>query len=108
MFAELLSHSEEIIFLEAIDQYFELNTKSEDSPKEESDEYIEKSDISNILDEENDSIQKNSDQNPNNIKSVVTPRKYLLLNEFIIINTKFIDELKMNIYESYKSQVENV
>ena len=108
MFAELLSHSEEIIFLEAIDQYFELNAKSEDSPKEESDEYIEKSDISNILDEENDSIQKNSDQNPNNIKSVVTPQKYLLLNEFIIINTKFIDELKMNIYESYKSQVENV
>ena len=108
MFAELLSHSEEIIFLEAIDQYFELNTKSEDSLKEESDEYIGKSDISNILDEENDSIQKHSDQNPNNIKSVVTQRKYLLLNEFIIINTKFIDELKMNIYESYKSQVENV
>ena len=113
MFGELLSHSEEIIFLEAIDQYFELNSNSDiqfkDSFKEESNENIESINIYDLLNEENILSNKKSEENASK-NNLMIPRKYILMNECININInkKFIDELKANIYNDYKSQIERI
>ena len=50
MFSEMLTHSEEKIFLEAIDQYFEK-------------EYFEDDNLNNILDNNNKSNKDKTDQN---------------------------------------------
>ena len=105
MFAEMLSHSEEIIFLEAIDQYFESD--SEIDPKnDESNEHLEQMSVKffDKLEEENistenesydSSFQKNNDE-----------KKYLMMKDYVNINKSFIDNFISKLYGSYKSQVE--
>ena len=111
MFGELLSHSEEIIFLEAIDQYFELNSNSDiqfkDSLKDESNENVENINVYDLLNEENFLLNKKSEEDISK-KNLMIPKKYILINECININKKFIDELKTNIYNDYKSQIERM
>ena len=109
MFAEMLSHSEEIIFLEPIDQYFETNSKFEpkDSTKKESNDNLLKMnfEICDLLIEENDTPKKELKNSIFNNNSIIS-KKYLMLNNYVNINKKYIDELKENIYEIYKSQIE--
>lgn len=109
MFAEMLSHSEEKIFLEAIDQYFETSTEFEseynNSFKEESDESLTKIafDISDLLNKENNSNEsKQSLMDNNNLSG---SKKYLVIHQFININKKIIDDFKNKIYNIYKSQL---
>ena len=104
MFAEMLSHSEEIIFLEPIDQYFETKSKfeSNDYLNNESNESLIKMnfEICDLLSEENDPSQNESNDSADS-------KKFLMINNYVNINKKYIDELKLRIYDVYKSQIEN-
>ena len=111
----MLSHSEEIIFLEPIDQYFETNQKYEpkDSIKNESIDNDNDNDnlikinfgICDLLNEENNSSKKELGNDIFN-NSIIS-KKYLLLNNYVNINKKYIDKLKENKYKIYKSQIGN-
>ena len=107
----MLSLSEEIIFLEPIDQYFETNQKYEpkDSIKNESidnDNLIKINfGICDLLNEENNSSKKELGNSIFN-NSIIS-KKYLLLNNYVNINKKYIDKLKENKYKIYKSQIGN-
>ena len=109
MFAEMLTHSEEIIFLEAIDhQYFESNTDFEiDSLKDESDECLKKINLNicDLLNKENDSVEEIYEESSSHNSKVFIPKKYLIMNDYININKKAIDDLKEKIYLIYKSQI---
>ena len=112
MFAEMLLHSEDLIFLEPIDQYFEANTKFEpkDSINNESNDNLIKMnfEICDLLNEENDSPKKELNNSNYNNSLIISKKKYLMLNNYVNINKKYIDELKQNIYEIYKSQIETI
>ena len=108
MFAEMLSHTEEIIFLEAIDQYFESDTEIEPI-NDELNESIEQMNIKfcEKLDEnENISTENESYDSSYEIKlENNSPKKYLLMKDFVYINKEKINELKKEIYDNYKKQL---
>ena len=109
MFAEMLSHSEEIIFLEAIDQYFESDSEFSDSKNDESNENLEQMNVKFCEkleeDEENNSTENESyDSYFQNKKD--NKKKFLVIKDYININKDFINEFIEKIYDSYKSQVE--
>ena len=60
-----------------------------------------------MLNEENILSNKKSEDNTSK-KNLMIRKKYILINEYININKKFIDELKTNIYNDYKSQIERM
>ena len=110
MFAEMLSHTEEIIFLEAIDQYFESNPEIEPI-NDELNESIEQMNIkfceklekeNENISTENESYDSSSENKPENN----SPNKYLLMKDFVYINQEQINELKTEIYDNYKKQIE--
>ena len=109
MFAEMLSHSEERIFLEAIDQYFESDTEFE-SKNDESNENLEQMNVKfcdklEEEEEENNSTETESyDSYYQNKKD--NKKKFLMMKDYININKDFINEFIEKIYDSYKSQVE--
>ena len=107
MFAEMLSHSEERIFLEAIDQYFESDTEFE-SKNDESNENLEQMNVKfcdKLEEEENNSTETESyDSYYQNKKD--NKKKFLMMKDYININKDFINEFIEKIYDSYKSQVE--
>ena len=104
----MLSNSEEIIFLEAIDKYFESDSKF-DSKNDESNENLEQMSVKlcQELEEDNLNISTENESNdsyyPNKINN---NSKYLMMRDFIFINKKIIDNFKENLYNSYKFQVE--
>ena len=109
MFAEMLSHSEEIIFLEAIDQYFESDSEFSDSKNDESNENLEQMNVKFCEkleeDEENNSTENESyDSYFQNKKD--NKKKFLVIKDYININKDFINEFIEKVYDSYKSQVE--
>ncbi len=112
MFAEMLSNSEEKIFLEAIDQYFESSTEFESeynySLKEESDENLIKIsfDSSDLLNMEKDCNKCTKFLTINNINNSYAPKKFLMINDFINIDQKSIDILKKKLYDMYIYQLE--
>ena len=116
MFAEMLSNSEEKIFLEAIDQFFEQDSPIEYNENDEfdySDIEIEKmSDkFYYSLDEDNreanffntnknNSTQFDSEENStqNNIFPI---KKKLILHDFLIINQENIYNTKLKMIKDY-------
>ena len=109
MFAEMLSHTEEIIFLEAIDQYFESNPEIEpindelnESTEQMNIKFCEKLDENENISTENESYDSSSENKPENN----SPNKYLLMKDFVYINQEQINELKTEIYDNYKKQIE--
>ena len=108
MFAEMLSHSEESIFLEAIDQNFESDSEFE--PKnDESNENLEQMSVKFCdkleEDEENNSTENDSYDSSFHHKES-NKKKYLMMNDYVNINKTFIDNYKAKLYSDYKSQVE--
>ena len=109
MFAEMLSHSEESIFLEAIDQNFESD--SEFGPEnDESNENLEEMSVKfcDKLEEEDENISTENESsydfsfhNKNNDK-----KKFLMMNDYMNINKSYIDNFIGKLYSNYKSQVE--
>ena len=108
MFAEMLSHSEEIIFLEAIDKYFASDSKF-DSKNDESNENLEEMSIKLCQkleeDEENISTERKSNESSYQKKGINNQHKYLMMKDYIFINKNIIDNFKENLYNSYKYQV---
>ena len=108
MFAELLSRSEEIIFLEAIDQNFESNSEFE-SNNDESNENLEEMNVKfcDKLEEEenisteNESYDSSSQKNNNN-----NNKKYLVMKDYLNINKFYIDNFIKDMYNNYKTKVE--
>ena len=101
----MLSHSEEIIFLEAIDQNFESDSENE-AKNDESNEHLEEM-SAKFCDklEEEENISKETDSNDSlNETKTNNQKKYLLMENFVYINKININMVK--VYEKCKSQVE--
>ena len=105
----MLSHTEEIIFLEAIDQYFESNPEIEpindelnESIEQMNIKFCEKLDENENISTENESYDSSSENKLENN----SPNKYLLMKDFVYINQEQINELKTEIYDNYKKQIE--
>jgi len=126
MFSEMLTHSEEKIFLEAIDQYFEK-------------EYFEDDNLNNILDNNNKSNKDKTDQNidveketdielmnikfyealnigsNNGIKdistdlesedSLNTEKIFIKISDCLILNKETIENNNKKVLKSYKNQI---
>jgi len=129
MFAEMLTHSEEKIFLEAIDQYFE-NSSFEDIDLankvlliENSTKQVEKEEESQIdKDKETDieimnikfyealNIDKNEtkdistdfESEDNNLN---TEKAYIKLSDCLILSKESIEENKQKLFNKYKNQI---
>ena len=104
----MLSHSEEIIFLEAIDQNFESDSES-DPKNDETNENLEEMNAKlceKLEEDENISTENDSYESLNENKTINTTKKYILMKNCVYINKNNIDELMANIYENYKSQIE--
>ena len=108
MFAEMLSNSEEIIFLEAIDQYFESDSEF-DSKNDESNENLEQMNVK-FCDKLEEDVENNSTENESydsyyqNKKN--NTKNFLMMKDYVNVNKDFINEFIEKIYDSYKSQVE--
>jgi len=108
MFAEMLSHTEEIIFLEAIDQYFESDTEIEpindelnESIEQMNIKFCEKLDENENISTENESYDSSCEIKLENN----SPKKYLFMKDFVYINKEKINELKKEICDNYKKQL---
>ena len=104
----MLSHTEEIIFLEAIDQYFESDTEIEpinddlnESIEQMNIKFCEKLDENENISTENESYDSSSEIKPENN----SPKKYLFMKDFVYINKEKINELKKEICDNYKKQL---
>lgn len=108
MFAELLSHSEEIIFLEAIDQNFESNSEFE-SNNDESNENLEEMNVKfcDKLEEEENISTENESYDSSSQKNNNNNQKYLIMKDYLNINKLYIDNFIIEMYNNYKSQVEH-
>ena len=105
----MLSHTEEIIFLEAIDQNFESNEEIEpindelnESIEQMNQKFCEKLDENENISTENESYDSSSENKTENN----SPKKYLLMKDFVYINIEKIKESKTKLYDNYKKQVE--
>ena len=110
MFAEMLSRSEEIIFLEAIDQNFELDPEFDDKNLKNDEinqslesmsvkfcDNLEKGDNTFDMSTENesyDSILRNN------------TKKNISLNDYLIIDKGKIEDTRHKIFKYYKSQID--
>ena len=127
MFAEMLTHSEEKIFLEAIDQYFEdesyenNNIKNKFMPQDNN--------LKTALDETESLIEKEKEAdieimnikfyealNINEIKdistdfesednSLITEKKYIKIRDCLILSKDSIENNKQKIFKEYSNQI---
>ena len=129
MFSEMLTHSEEKIFLEAIDQYFE-NEPIEDMDlinREFSEEKINKlvqneKDINKDQEKETDieimniKFYEALNLNKNNIKDISTDfesedynlnaeKSIIKISDCLILTKERIEESRQKIYKEYKNQI---
>lgn len=108
MFAEMLSHSEEIIFLEAIDQNFESD--SEFNPKiDETNENLEQMNVKfcEKLEEDKENIStENESYDSSFYYKTSNPKKFIMMKDCLFLDKRSIDELIIKVCNSYKSQVE--
>ena len=104
----MLSHSEEIIFLEAIDKYFESDSKF-DSKNDEFNEKLEQMsfELCEKLEEDEENISTENESNDSCYQNKInSQQKYLLMKDYVYINKTTIDDFKEKLYNKYKSQVE--
>jgi len=130
MFAEMLTHSEEKIFLEAIDQYFEngsfedigiankvllMENSTKQVEKEEEESQIDRDketdiEIMNIKFYEALNIDKNEtkdistdfESEDNNLN---TEKAYIKLSDCLILSKESIEENKQKLFNKYKNQI---
>ena len=127
MFAEMLTHSEEKIFLEAIDQYFEDESYENNNIKNKfipQDNYLK-----TALDETESLIEKEKEAdieimnikfyealNINEIKdistdfesednSLITEKKYIKIRDCLILSKDSIENNKQKIFKEYSNQI---
>ena len=123
MFAEMLSNSNEKIFLEAIDQFFEQESPIDYVENEDSytsDIEIEKMNdkFCDSLDEEDDNDCRINMSNTNKNISIeydseeiysqnnyLPPKKKLFMNDFLIINQENIYKTKNQLLNDYYSRL---
>ena len=114
MFAEMLSNSEQIIFIEAIDQNFESDTEF-DIINDESDQNLEEMNakfcekLEEKVYEEEDISTENESCNSSFYNKKNNKKNYLMMKDYIKMNqmsknniNNFISEL----FNKFKSQVE--
>ena len=132
MFAEMLIHSEEKIFLEAIDQYFEnehyedinlenneiFSEKITKKEKRETESYIDKEketdiEIMNIkfyealnIDDNNEikDISTDFESEDNNINAE-KQKHYIKISDYLILNKESIEKNKEKLYNEHKKQI---
>ena len=108
---ELFSHSKEKIFLEPIDKYFEEKNdnnyyKLEKNDSNDKDLDFQKLDYElcqslNLLDENDNSSEFESEELTYSQKPVLKKNKKLLINNFLIINNENINKAKINTVKKY-------
>ena len=108
---ELFSHSKEKIFLEPIDKYFEEKNdnnyyKLEKNDSNDKDLDFQKLDDElcqslNLLDENDNSSEFESEELAYSQKPVLKKNKKLLINNFLIINNENINKAKINTVKKY-------
>ena len=108
---ELFSHSKEKIFLEPIDKYFEERKdnnyyKLEKNDSNDKDLDFQKLDDElcqslNLLDENDNSSEFESEELTYSQKPVLKKNKKLLINNFLIINNENINKAKINTVKKY-------
>jgi hypothetical protein len=119
MFAEMLARSDEKIFLEAIDQFFEQDSSIDYSEKDDfsdinleikkmNDKFyhsLEEEDCcSNLQNVTKDtSTEMDSEEFQQNIN--VVPKKKLFLHDFLIINQENINKTKCKVFQDYCSKL---
>ena len=129
MFAEMLTHSEEKIFLEAIDQYFENgsfedieiankvllienSTKPVEKDEESQLDRDKETDIEimnikfyealNIDKNETKDISTDFESEDNNL---TTEKAFIKLSDCLILSKKSIEENKQKVFNKYKNQI---
>ena len=129
MFAEMLTHSEEKIFLEAIDQYFENgsfedieiankvllienSTKPVEKDEESQLDRDKETDIEimnikfyealNIDKNETKDISTDFESEDNNL---TTEKAFIKLRDCLILSKKSIEENKQKVFNKYKNQI---
>lgn len=123
MFAEMLSNSEEKIFLEAIDQFFEQDSAinyNENDDFDISDIEIEKMNdkFCDSLDEDDcganinttnkDSSTEFDSEESSTQNNIFSPKKKLFLHEFLIINQENIHNTKNKVLKDYCSKLQMI
>ena len=129
MFAEMLIHSEEKIFLEAIDQYFEnehyedinlgnneiFSEKITKKEKRETESHIDKEketdiEIMNIKFYEALNIDKNETKDistdfESEDNNLTTEKAFIKLSDCLILSKESIEENKQKLFNKYKNQI---
>ena len=129
MFAEMLTHSEEKIFLEAIDQYFEnetfedININNKDLLIENTTKQLEKEEESQIDKDKETEIEIMNQKfyealniDKNEIKDISTDfesednnlnteKTFIKLSDCLILNKESIEENKQKIFNEYQNQI---
>ena len=106
MFAEMLSRSEEIIFLEAIDQYFENNNESDDKnlKNDEGSESLESMSVKfcDSLEKGENTFDLSTENESYDSILRKNSKKYILLKDYLILEQKKIEETRHKIFKDYK------
>ena len=132
MFAEILIHSEEKIFLEAIDQYFENESFDDINPNNKpifiENGYFkintnEKETISQIDKQKENDIEimnikfyEALDIDNNEVKDISTDiesednnsnneKRFIKITDYLIVNKDIIDKTKETVFNEYKKQI---
>jgi len=129
MFSEMLTHSEEKIFLEAIDQYFEnepiedMDLINREFPEEKINKLVQnEKDINKDQEKETDieimniKFYEALNLNKNNIKDISTDfesedyslntEKFIIkISDCLILTKERIEESRQKIYKEYKNQI---
>jgi len=129
MFSEMLTHSEEKIFLEAIDQYFEnepiedMDLINREFPEEKINKLVQnEKDINKDQEKETDieimniKFYEALNINKNNIKDISTDfesedyslnaEKFIIkISDCLILTKERIEESRQKIYKEYKNQI---
>ena len=130
MFAEMLIHSEEKIFLEAIDQYFEneffddINVKAKEILIEKSNKILEGCETESQIDKEKETdieimnikFYEALNNNNNEIKDISTDfesednnlnheKVIIKISDCLIISKESIEQNKQKIFKEYEKQI---
>ena len=132
MFAEILIHSEEKIFLEAIDQYFENESFDDINPNNKplfiEDDYFNSNENEKETVSQTDKQKENDieimnikfyealDIDNNEVKDISTDiesednnsnneKRFIKITDYLIVNKDAIDKTKETVFNEYKKQI---